>query len=100
MTTIGYGDMTAKTALGKAISVSAAVLGFFEFSLPVAVFTKNFNDFFVYLVKQEKTARNVRRKEAYKNSKLKKDSVLSWLIAGRKMSSGTLNSILDQNVNL
>ena len=101
MSTVGYGDVITKTALGKMISVFASVLGVLMFSLPIAIFTKNFNDYFVYLLKKEKTAKNIKRKEACKQ--IKKESVLRWLGRkssafslsgdGRKLSAGALSSI-------
>ena len=88
MTTVGYGDMSARTPFGKAISIITAVLGFLEFALPAAVFTKNFYDYFAYLSKKQKAIRNIRRKDA--NKKLKKESIISWL--SRKSSIFSQNA--------
>ncbi len=101
MTTVGYGDVSTKTALGKTISVITAVLGYLQFSLPVAIFTKNFNEYFVYLQKKEKTRKNIKRREAFKQHQ--KEFGLNWFRrkgsnfgqgAARKMSLDTLKSFL------
>ena len=88
MTTVGYGDMSARTPFGKAISIITAVLGFLEFALPAAVFTKNFYDYFAYLSKKQKAIRNIKRKDGFK--KLKKESLVAWL--SRRSSVFSQNS--------
>lgn len=102
MSTVGYGDINTKTALGKTISVITGVLGYLQFSLPVAIFTKNFNEYFVYLQKKDKTRKNIKRREAFKQHQ--KEFGLNWFRrksssfgqdAARKMSLDTLKSFLN-----
>ena len=76
-TTVGYGDMYPTTPLGKIISSITAVLGVLMFALPIAIFTKNFNDYFVYRSKREKALRNIKRKEIFKERK--KERAIGWL---------------------
>ena len=77
MTSVGYGDITPTTTLGKCLAGLASISGVLIISLPIAVFTKHFNDYFVYSLKKEKTLRNIHRKEVFKQ--IKKENTLGWL---------------------
>ena len=77
MTTVGYGDMYASSSIGKVLSAIIAVLGVLMFALPVAIFTRNFNDYFVYMSRREKALRNIKRKDAFKQKKL--GNTIGWL---------------------
>ena len=77
MTSVGYGDITPQTTAGKCFAGLASLLGVLMISLPIAVFTRNFNDYFVYSLKKEKTLRNIHRKEVFKE--IKKQNTIGWL---------------------
>ncbi|VDN60738.1 unnamed protein product [Dracunculus medinensis] len=61
MTTVGYGDMTPHTALGRLVGSLCAVMGVLTIALPVPVIVSNFAMFYSHTQAREKLPRKRRR---------------------------------------
>ncbi|GBG25239.1 Potassium voltage-gated channel protein Shaw [Hondaea fermentalgiana] len=68
MTTVGYGDVTPESTLGRIVGVAALIIGVLILALPVSIFTTHFEVEYVELVKLRKRhqqrAREKQRKRA------------------------------------
>jgi hypothetical protein len=49
MTTVGYGDIVPKSALGRVVGSICAMLGLLLLAMPIAVIAGKFNDAFQQL---------------------------------------------------
>ncbi|KAL3105627.1 hypothetical protein niasHT_021730 [Heterodera trifolii] len=61
MTTVGYGDMTPQTYLGRLVGSLCAVMGVLTIALPVPVIVSNFAMFYSHSQAREKLPRKRRR---------------------------------------
>ncbi|VDD97179.1 unnamed protein product, partial [Enterobius vermicularis] len=61
MTTVGYGDMTPHTALGRLVGSLCAVMGVLTIALPVPVIVGNFAMFYSHAQARDKLPRKRRR---------------------------------------
>ncbi|KAL7076421.1 hypothetical protein ACQ4LE_004398 [Meloidogyne hapla] len=61
MTTVGYGDMTPQTYLGRLVGSVCAVMGVLSIALPVPVIVSNFAMFYSHSQAREKLPRKRRR---------------------------------------
>uniref|UniRef100_A0A915PMT5 BTB domain-containing protein n=1 Tax=Setaria digitata TaxID=48799 RepID=A0A915PMT5_9BILA len=61
MTTVGYGDMTPHTSLGRLVGSLCAVMGVLTIALPVPVIVGNFAMFYSHIEAREKLPRKRRR---------------------------------------
>uniref|UniRef100_A0A183BNX3 BTB domain-containing protein n=1 Tax=Globodera pallida TaxID=36090 RepID=A0A183BNX3_GLOPA len=61
MTTVGYGDMTPQTHLGRLVGSLCAVMGVLTIALPVPVIVSNFAMFYSHSQAREKLPRKRRR---------------------------------------
>ncbi|KAF7632150.1 hypothetical protein Mgra_00008463 [Meloidogyne graminicola] len=61
MTTVGYGDMTPQTYLGRLVGSLCAVMGVLSIALPVPVIVSNFAMFYSHSQAREKLPRKRRR---------------------------------------
>ena len=69
MSTVGYGDMYPRTALGKSIGVFCAFSGLIATALPVAVIATNYNA--IYQTAETRTKiRHIKREEDRRQSKI------------------------------
>ncbi|XP_076468113.1 potassium voltage-gated channel subfamily B member 1-like [Babylonia areolata] len=62
MTTVGYGDITPSTTLGRAVGAICSVSGVIVLALPVAILTESFQQ---YHLRQKIRAEKRRRQNAY-----------------------------------
>ncbi|KAK6191938.1 hypothetical protein SNE40_003510 [Patella caerulea] len=46
MTTVGYGDLYPKTALGRLVASFCAITGLLALSMPIAIIASNFNEYY------------------------------------------------------
>uniref|UniRef100_A0A0R3RSS8 BTB domain-containing protein n=1 Tax=Elaeophora elaphi TaxID=1147741 RepID=A0A0R3RSS8_9BILA len=61
MTTVGYGDMTPHTSMGRLVGSLCAVMGVLTIALPVPVIVGNFAMFYSHIEAREKLPRKRRR---------------------------------------
>ena len=79
MTTVGFGDMTPSTPLGKFVACTLSLLGIVVLAVPISVVSANFQDQFTRNERQKNVAREHRQKllQTQENLEQRRERLLS-----------------------